>query len=206
MILEKAFIKKQLVSALLFFGAAVLTAVGLHFTVRLLDEGKNQSPKSGLEEGSAEFASYDAEPGTNEKLGTLKGEPWNGGKPHARVDVTSSFRQLSDDAFEFSYEVMPQEPCDEFIVNVRGIDGVRLENEQPTSQSCSQKLSEAIVLQVPPGVSGYVVVDVEMISGSDSRGFSRSFAAVNGVAEPSVSGLGRIEKSNGKPIRGMKIE
>jgi hypothetical protein len=202
MILEKAFMKKQLTSALLFFGAAVMTAVGLHFTVGLLHP---------QEKGQAEFSSFtvDETDGRSLRAPAFKhGEPVNGGKPHANIGMSGVFRRISDEAFEFAYEVLPDEPCDEFIVHVRGVDGVRLEQDQVTSQSCSTKLSESIVVQVPEGEAGYVVLSIELHGGEgDLRGMSRSFLVANGATAPrQVENLGHLEKSGAKTIRVMKAE
>jgi hypothetical protein len=202
MILEKAFMKKQLISALVFFGAAVVTAIGLHVALGVMK----------AQEGSMDLASeseFDSESGhVHDGRLYKEGEPWFGGKPHSKVAIAGDIQKISGESFEFTYEVLPHEQCDQFIVRVRGVDGVRIDQEPVTSQSCAMKITESIVIQVPRGEVGYVVLDIEMIDGSgQAKSMTRSFLASNGGGDsPKSTTEGKIEKANGKAVHVLKIE
>jgi|JI10StandDraft_1071094.scaffolds.fasta_scaffold177849_2 hypothetical protein len=92
--------------------------------------------------------------------------PWNGGKPGAPFTVTSAVEDVvpTDVDVTLLVTVTPTRACSKLTTVVRGIDGVavRASGERTAFVVCQVGVDQPqpVVVRVPAGVAGYLVVDV----------------------------------------------
>jgi hypothetical protein len=136
-----------------------------------------------------------------------KAEPWNGGKarPPFTLRATPQGSVKARTPFTLVATLLPEQACASLSTRVRGTEGVVVQGTEKQHPTCEpgQPAVHEVTVTVPPGVSGYAVVDVRMeVQGriyESSQSIPLSAGGVSPASKPQPGTMERDE-NGGKVI------
>ena len=142
----------------------------------------------------------------------MEGKPFNGGKPHPPVEISSnvSGEVPADQDVNLTIDLIPTKDCSAMKTHIRGLDGVIISGEADfIHPGCvpGQANQHSVTARAPAGVAGYAVIDYEFMAEGQVFQASKAIPIEARGAQHVRKSAGEVgQDENGHPIVIMKAQ